>query len=120
LSKRFYDYIEAGFSWAIPSMFLMQIQNAISPKTCILLIQGNSTASADFRVVDPKTGAGAEISVEARRMGADPGDDVLYEWGSIMLHILHNHFEKVQNAVSEDERQRFHRWLLQNPIKSII
>ncbi len=119
LSKRFRDYIEAGFPWAIPGMLLIQIHDAITKKPPIILIEGDAVATENFGAVDPKHGTGADIHIEARRMGADPGDDILYEWGSILFYILESHNEKVRNALPEKEVKRWERWFIENPVESL-
>jgi hypothetical protein len=119
LSKRFRDYIRAGFPWAIPIMLLIQIHDAIREKAPILLIEGDSVASEDFGSIDPRHGTGADIHVEARRMGADLGDDILYEWGTILLYILESQREKIMNTLPIEEIKRWERWFVENPVESL-
>lgn len=115
LSNRFQQYIAAGYPWAIPSMMLVQVGDAIKVKPPIIYISGDDLAKDDFVTASPKHGTKTDIYIEARRLGTDPGDDILYEWGSIFLFLMNKHKEKVQGAISQEEINNFIRWCKDNP-----
>ena len=74
LSIRFQQYITAGFSWAIPSMMLTQVGDALTIKPPIIYIDGDDLATDGFTTVSPKHGTRTDIHIEARRLGTDKFD----------------------------------------------
>jgi hypothetical protein len=118
LYARYGEYAQAGFSWAIPSAFLSHIKDMFSKTPPIVLIEGDKVAQTSIETLDPKSGIGSGISVEARRMGEDPGDDILYEWGSILTFILESHDKKVLAAVGYEAIESCKKWIRDNPPKT--
>ena len=98
---------------------MIQIYDAIKSKSPTIFIQGNSVAKDTFTILDPMYGTGVDINVEARRLGKDTGDDILFEWGSTFLYLMQKHQEEVKAALSPNDGEAFRTWLAHNPPKPL-
>ncbi len=119
LSKRFTDFINAGFSWIIPDMLFIYIEDTIAKKPPIILIEKDLVANDRIDVIDSKNGSGVVINLEARRVGFNPGNDLLYEWGSIFSNIVDMHHKEVRRLIPQEEILRWGMWIKQNPIGNL-
>ncbi len=117
LSERMQEYYDAGFSWAIANMLLIQIEDCIKDSSPIILIQGDTEAKSEYKIVDPNHGTSLDLVVKARRLGIDPGSDIVFEWGSTFRYLTKRHYDILRSTISKDEQEKFYRWFTSNPIK---
>ncbi len=111
LSTRLQQYFDSGFSWAIPSLLLGSIQDFISKSSPTVLIEGDKETKEKIIILDPKIDMGVELEIKTRRLGTDPGSDILYEWGSTFLFLMQEHIKAVQVEVSPSDQEKFREWL---------
>jgi hypothetical protein len=108
---RLNQYEEAGFPWAATVMILEELAYLSEAQDARLLIPGEDEGVQKLAFVDPRTGPSLLVEVRARRLGPDPGKDLVYEWGSIVRHIAEEHRHRIEQAVPEHERKAFFSWL---------
>jgi len=116
LSKRLRLFEEAGFPWAARAMLLVQAEDIISENPPVILIEGDQEAKREYQLLDPKRGTGIDMQVRARRVGTDPGSDLLFEWGTVFAHAANNHRKGIDTSLLPEERIQFQKWLKENPI----
>lgn len=116
LSNRLRLYDNAGFQWATRAMLLVQVEDILASSEPTILIEGDTEANRGFHLRDPKRGTGVDMQVRARRLGTDPGSDVLYEWGSIFTFIAQKHREGIRQSLAPNELTLFEDWLRKNPM----
>lgn len=114
-AARLNEYEEAGFPWAIRSMMLISAEEMVNQVEPIILIQGDQEARAYYKSLDPKRGPGIEVEIRARRLGPDPGSDLLYEWGSIFKFIADRHHEGIKSTLHPSELDAFKAWVEKHP-----
>lgn len=114
-SKRLDELQAAGFEWGPRAMLLMWAQKLSSQVDAVLLIEGDKEASSTFSLVDPERDVRLDLEVRARRLGQDPGNDLLYEWKSILDHAATRHLMGIRHAQSKEEIHRFDKWLAEHP-----
>jgi hypothetical protein len=116
LSERLDQYDEAGFPWVTFAMLLVQVEDIITEAQPIVPIKGDAEAKQGYHLRDPNRGNGIDVEVRARRLGTDPGSDIIYEWGSTFTHIANKHREGIRSSLPQNELTLFGQWLRENPI----
>jgi hypothetical protein len=116
LSARLRRYEEAGFPWAARAMLLVQVEDIVAQCSPTILIQGDLEVKEEYHLRDPKRDTGVDMQVRARRLGSDPGSDVLYEWGSVFSYIANKHREGIRSSLPPDQIRLFDQWRQANPI----
>lgn len=94
---------------------LIQAEDIIQQSNPVVLIEGDLEAEAHYGIADPKCGYVAHLEIRARRLGSDPVEDILYEWGSILTYITERHREGIGSALPPSEEAGFHSWHEENP-----
>lgn len=116
LSERLFDYVGAGYPWAPEVMLIGLVDDLSKNINAVILIDGDLEATSKAKLEDDSKGISLELDIRTRRLGPDPGDDLLYEWRSILKLILDVHRTEIENAIPQDERRNLLLWLLHNPL----
>jgi hypothetical protein len=110
-SERLEALQQAGFEYGPRLVLLMWALKLADQMDAVILIEGDEVARAHLTSRDPKRDVGLEFHVSARRLGTDPGDDVLYEWKSVLRAAAQSHLDGIFEAHSPEELARLDEWL---------
>jgi len=115
-SRRLTEYINAGYLWAVYD-FLLGIaqESGMAQENDGMLIQGDNRTEIQFGSVDPNRDTETRVVIESRRLGYDPGQDILFGWRNALNICCENQRNKSLRTIPESERQSFLRWLRENP-----
>lgn len=97
-------------------MLLSNIEELLRHEPPIIYISGDTVAHREYNLSDPQRGPWIDVIVNARRLGHDPGQDILYEWGSVLIYAASEHRKGIKQGLLPGELLRFHQWLQDNPI----
>lgn len=115
-TARLNEMQEAGFDWAPRTMLLMFSNQLAQREDPVIVIEGDQEAVRTSHLVDPNHETAIDLEVRARRLGQDPGDDILYEWRSVFDYATNHHREGIRSALSASDMKRFEEWLAKNPV----
>jgi hypothetical protein len=92
------------------------MRDELSKLDGILLIEGDTEAVQRGEVIDPQVGLGSEFEIRARRLGPDPGQDLIYEWITVFDFALEQHINGIREAITDEQGREYADWLRSNPI----
>jgi hypothetical protein len=116
LTQRMNQLVEEGFDWAADILYSLIMRDGLSNIDGLILIEGDTVAIQRGEVIDPKIEFGSEFEVSARRLGPDPGQDLIYEWNSVVDFALEQHINGIREAITVEQGREYAEWLRSNPI----
>lgn len=110
-SARLDSLQDAGFEYGPRSILLLWSRQLADQLDAVILIEGDEEARDHISSVDPVHDVGLDLDIAARRLGPDPGDDILYEWKPLLLAAVDDHLQGIRDAHPPEELVRLDNWL---------
>ncbi len=115
-SQRLDDLQEAGFEYGPRAVLLLWALRLADQVDAAILIQGDAEAHDHLVSWDPDRDVGLDFDIRARRLGSDPGEDILYDWKSILHVAVGRHMEGIRAAHGPEELTGLDQWLDAHPM----
>jgi len=105
-SERFGKLLSVNSDYAV-SVVLGHIATASSDPQMVLLLSSAERVDREIRLRDRKLGFEYTISIQARRLGADPGKDVVIHFGGTWKNICEDYVSKTPKFSDSESAQAF-------------
>ncbi len=115
VNARMRQLSDAGYASMVWGPSLFAVAKALAEKDRRLLIEGDDVATEEITIADRALGTELRIAVTARRLGANPRHDVVYDWGDVVRGIIEMHLETAREAVPPEKRKEFLEYVKGNP-----
>lgn len=119
LNLRFQEYIDNDLEWYAKGFALNSIADTITREegnTDIIYIDGALETRNEFGWGDLKRDLLMNISVNARRLGIFINMDTVFEYGSLVKHIVDEHNDRQQKVMPSSEAKKLNEFLIKFPI----
>jgi hypothetical protein len=116
LTERMVNLIDSNLEWAADILFSSFMRDELNKLDGIILIEGDTEAIHRGAIIDPNLGFGSDFEIRARRLGPDPGQDLIYEWISVFDFVFDRHIRGIRDAVTEQQAEEYDVWLRINPL----
>lgn len=115
-SRRLDQLQESGFEWDPRALLLMFAQDMSDQINPVILIDSDIECVESNFLVDSDHDIGINLEIRVRRIGQDPGSDILYDWRNVFTLVSEKHREGIRNGLSDTEYEKFSQWLQDTPL----
>lgn len=105
---------------AISFMFyfvdLNKLRKESGQKDAYILIEESKWNNKEFKLRDSKGRSIYKIKLSIRNVGEKQNNPIVYYYGSLVSHILHESMEEIKAKITPDEFVMYTKWLRENPL----